>query len=131
MSETEQRLPWQLARLADCMDPSKRDSAGAEFLFIVEDAARERWWVMTDDERVADDIADTWSEVADSCVPIYTHNMWQTFADLGAWQEDPTDLGADADDMTKCAMVCLYMIAERLCHALAEEWAEENEEVSA
>ena len=29
MSETEQRLPWRLARLADCMDPSKRDSAGA------------------------------------------------------------------------------------------------------
>lgn len=130
MTETEStpRLPWRLVGLADCMSPDKVDSPGALFLLGVEDDARERWEDMTPDERVADDIVDTWHEVADGAVPIYTHELWQVFVDLGAYNEDPSELGYGADDMTKCAQVALYMIAERLCHALADEWREDDED---
>lgn len=127
-TETAPRLPWRLARLADCSDPDKVDSPGALFLFSIEDDARERWEDMTTDEREADDIVDTWHEVADRAVPIYTHELWSMFVDLGAYNEDPTELGITADDMTLCAQVALYMIAERLCHALADEWRNEDDD---
>ncbi len=106
---TDTRTVWQLARLADCADPDSLESPGAEWLKMVASSA--------------DDIEDpeTIGEVADSCVPVYTHNRWQVFVDLAAYQEDPTDLGADAEDMTQCAGVCLYLIAERLLGALATE----------
>jgi hypothetical protein len=53
-------------------------------------------------------------------VPIYTHERWQVFVDLQAYQEDVSEYG-DADDLTNAAGVALYMIAERLVHALATE----------
>ncbi len=126
MSETEDQLPWRLARLADCMDPDSVTSPGAQFLFSVEDDARERW-EDTDPEDRDRLLSDEWSEVADSAVPIYTREVWTMFVDLGAYQEDPTELGIDGSDMEQAAKVCLYMIAERLCHALADEWADEDE----
>ena len=136
------RTSWHLARLADCSEPDRHDgigftppfegdadpSPGARFLRGVEDdvlgaIARDEW----DDD-------DSAHEVADSAVPIYTHELWATFVDLGAYNEDATELGAEADDMTKAAGVCLYMIGERLARAVAddaktdEETDEENEQ---
>jgi hypothetical protein len=33
------------------------------------------------------------AEIADYCVPVYTHNLWVTFVDLAAYSEDVSDLG--------------------------------------
>lgn len=105
---------WQLARLADCMDPDSPDSPGAQFLDSVEsayrDAVNEGWY---------DD--DSPHEIADNAVPVYTHARWLTFVDLGAYQEDTTDLGDDGSDLTQSAALALYMIADRLVRALHDE----------
>lgn len=68
------------------------------------------------------------AEIADAAPDVYTHTRWQEFADLGAWQEDPTEIGSDGSDMTAAAGVCLYMIAERLAWALLGELAEQDDE---
>ncbi len=104
---------WQLARLADCADPDTLTSAGAQFLQSVEGAYED----MRENEATADDV----HEYADGAVPIYTHEVWATFADLAAWNEDPSELIGDQGDMTKGATVALYMIAERLLSALLGE----------
>lgn len=112
---TDTHTAWQLARLADCMDPDSTNSPGAQFLHLVEscyhDAIAEEWY----------DADDSPNEIADNAVPVYTHDRWQTFVDLGAYQEDATELGADASDLTQCAAVALYMIAERLVRTLHDE----------
>lgn len=113
---------WQLARLADCMDPESTDSPGAQFLDRVESDYRER----IEDESYDED--DTPHEIADSAVPVYTHDIWQTFTDLGAYQEDPSELGADPSDMNQCAQTALYMIADRLVRALHDDRDEEDDD---
>jgi len=129
---------WTLADLAGCSSPDAHDgigfddtadlpadyksSPGADFLRRVEtDVA----------ERVADgsfDEDDSPAEIADGAVPIYTHDLWTTFVDLGAYNEDPSELGAEADDLTRAAGVCLYLIADRLARALADEIEDEDDE---
>ena len=126
--DTEQRTVWQLARLADCSDPDSLTSAGADFLRTVETSAVEAFNYANDDDRADDCWIGTSHDVADSCVPIYTHTIWTTFADLAAWQEDPTELGADASDMEHAAKVCLYMIGERLAAAILSDLADTSEE---
>jgi hypothetical protein len=134
----EQRTVWQLANLAGCADPDEHDgigfdlpagaiedrrviaSPGANFLRSVEDAVREAF------DYHEGQPGDDWHEVADGAVPVYTHALWSTFVDLAAYNEDPSELGCEADDMTRAAGVCLYMIAERLAMALAEEYDEET-----
>jgi hypothetical protein len=117
---------WQLARLADVTDPDAHDgmgfsadqgttpvegSPGAKFLrSVAYDVAN-----LLDE---ADE--DTPSEIADSAVPIYTHEMWSTFVDLAAYTEDISELGAEDAEMDKQAATALYMIAERLASALIE-----------
>jgi hypothetical protein len=129
MSDLATHTSWQLAHLAECSDPDEHDglgfedstrrvgSPGAEFLRGVEDSVKEAvtdgWW----DE-------DSAHEIADSAVPIYTHRMWQTFVDLAAYQEDPSELGDYSDDPNRMAGVCLYMIADRLARALGEEYTD-------
>lgn len=116
MSEdTATRTAWQLARLADCMDPDSNESAGARFLERVEADYLEA----VEDERYDGD--ETPHEIADNAVPVYTHERWQAFVDLGAYQEDVTELGDDGSDLTQSAAVALYMIAQRLVYALAAE----------
>lgn len=112
---TDTHTVWELARLAGCMDPDNAESPGARFLSRVADDYREA-------------IADEWydddspHEIADSAVPVYTHERWQVFVDLGAYQEDISEYGDDyGADLTGAAAVALYMIAERLVYALAQE----------
>lgn len=139
MSENEKtRTSWHLARLAECSDPDRHDgygfappfdapdgyepSPGARFLRGVEDDTLE---ALTDGRW--DDDGDAAHEIADSAVPVYTHERWATFVDLGAYNEDARELGADADDMTAAAGVCLYIIAERLARAIAEDAKNDDE----
>ena len=136
---------WHLANLAGCGSPDRPDgigvsppadlstvdpSPGAKFLRSVADDTAERiaYHFADDDPRQYDpaDLADMLAEeVADGAPSIYTFTRWQEFTDLAAWQEDATELGASADDLTAAAGVALYMIAERLALALVDAWAEE------
>lgn len=61
-------------------------------------------------------------------MPVYTHNIWQVFVDLGAYREDVTELADPERGMEHMAQVALYMIAERLLYALTEGDDEEDEE---
>jgi hypothetical protein len=111
---------WQLARLAGCADPDSLTSPGALFLDRVEADYI---------ERVADgdyDEDDSPHEIADGAVPVYTHDRWTTFVDLGAYEEDTRELGDDGSDLTQSAAVALYMIAERLVRALHDAHDDEN-----
>ena len=121
-TETEYKVPnaYVLAGMADCASPDREDSPGARFLGLVADSVVEA--VENDDDR--DDIP--WS-AADQCVPIYTRDVWRTFVDLSAWQEDPTEYGADASDMEQAAKVCLLMIGERLAAAILEDMGEADD----
>ena len=123
---------WQLANMADCASPNRPDhygfeprtlhsrpSPGAEFLRrIARDI--EEGIDHNPDARTPEDLEDLASETADTAVPVYTHKKWATFADLAAYNEDPTELGFDGSDMGKGADVCLYLIASRLAGALIE-----------
>lgn len=117
--------PFSLAGYADCMSPDGIDSPGAHFLIQVRDDVEEALGLSADGETVSDDIA---HDIADSAVPIYTHERWLVFVDLGAYQEDASELGADTSDLSGAAGVALYMIAERLVTALVALAAERRED---
>lgn len=134
---------WHLANLADCGSPDKPDrygfdpspnglsflpSPGAQFLRLVADSTAEAI-----DYAGEDFDPDSYDpcEDADGSVPVYAHELWSTFVDLAAYNEDPSELGYDSEsDMETLARVCLYMIAERLAVALVAEWADAREEVA-
>lgn len=117
--EPSERNAYHLASMAGCASPDSLESAGAVFLGHVADGVEER--------------ADEWDEdavheIADGAVPIYTYHVWSTFVDLAAYNEDPTELGADASDLEQAAKVALYMIAERLVYALREADATDEDD---
>jgi|SRR6516225_10905127 hypothetical protein len=115
MTTQTEHSAYELARLAEVASPDSPTSPGAEWLNSVA-----RW---AEDVENDDDI----TEAADSVVPVYTHERWRVFVDLAAYNEDPTDLGADASDMTQAAGVALFLIAERLIQALLQEREEEDD----
>ena len=121
-TETRYDIPnaYVLAGMADCASPDSEDSPGARFLTMVADSVVEA--VENDDDR---DLI-PWT-AADECVPICTCDVWRTFVDLGAWQEDPTEYGADGSDMEQAAKVCLLMIGERLAAAILEDMDEADD----
>jgi hypothetical protein len=102
----------QLAGLADCADPDGPNSPGAKFLRSVAHSVAEGIAYGTDLEDLV------W-ETADSCVPIYTHELWLTFVDLCAYREDIENNTGDSD-MEHQARIALYQIGERLAQALVE-----------
>lgn len=117
---------FELARLAECGHPDAIDSAGAEFLASVlrafiemaEDVEPEDF-----DREVIEDYSGIRHQAIDGSVPFITHQVWATFTDLAAYQEDPSELGYGTDgviEMERLAQVCLYLIADRLGAALAD-----------
>lgn len=123
---------WQLARLAEVSDPDEHDgigfsadqgvtprdgSPGARFLRSVAYDVAE----FVNDESDDQDQDERMHEIADGAVPVYTHELWQTFVDLAAYTEDVSD------ELEKVAQLALYMIAARLAAALIE--AEQGEVV--
>ncbi len=113
---------WELANLADCGSPDSLTSAGARFLFNVADATAEQVAVYRAEGTLEDDYdySGELHEIADNAPDVYTHTLWSEFVDLAAYNEDASELGADASDMEKCARICLYMIADRLTRALVD-----------
>lgn len=149
---TPVRSTWHLANLAECASPYRPDrygltpapasadpSSGARFLRRVEDGTREAldsWAAEQDPDDLAAMDPARWAdeidhdgrlhEVADGAVSIYTHDLWATFADVAAYDEDPSEYGdPDGQTMTALAGWCLYAIAQRLAVALVTEWAGE------
>jgi hypothetical protein len=127
LDEVKGLTAYRLSSEADCGTPDSSTSPGAFFLERIRNAVVER---VSDDPAAFDpdgpgDLSD---EIADDAPSIYTHDRWQQFVDLGAYNEDPTELGVDCSDLTATAGVCLYMIAERLVQALWAIIAEAFEE---
>lgn len=109
---------YELSRLADCGEPDKPDSLGAQFLLGVQDAVNE---ALTPGN-VYEEGNDAAHEIADNAVPVYTYIKWQTFVDLCAWQEDLDDwIGSGTKDIDDLSNIALYIIAERLAMLLFEE----------
>jgi hypothetical protein len=122
MMTTERRYTaYRLANMAGCAGPDSATSAGADFLQEIADAVIERL-----EDGSFDD--DTSHEIADSAIPVYTNDVWRTFADLCAWVEDPTELGFDGSDMEQRAKVCLYIIAERLVSAIRDDYTPDSDD---
>lgn len=122
-TEVQQLTVYALACHAECggiSGPDTSESAGARFLTRVRDALLEalEHAESCEAQDTHDDLV--W-EVSDGAVPIYTHERWLAFVDLAAYQEDTTELGSGTHDLTELAGVALYVIAERLCHALIAE----------
>ena len=110
----EGRTVWQLARMAGVSDPDSQESAGAVWLRRVEGTADELG-------EYGDDVEDAIHELADSLVPIYTHERWQVFVDLAAYQVDIADWVAGSEDMETLAGYALYEVARTLLTELADE----------
>jgi hypothetical protein len=122
----KERTVWELARMAECSDPDKTDSPGANFLRAIESSVKD---ALSYGYEQGDDVtSDEWqsersSELADYCVPVYTHNLWVTFVDLAAYSEDLSDWAYehDTDSPERLPSLALYVIGERLSLALFED----------
>ena len=114
---------YELARMADVYSPDTLDSPGAKFLTGLRDDLIEV--IDESDEYDRELIMDYFRERIDSHL-IYTFDVWRTFVDLGAWQnENPFGNG---DDMTANAQSILYDIAGELGSALLTEYEEDLED---
>lgn len=125
-TETTDLNVFQLAHLAECFDPDSTESTGAHFLRHCQTAARERFEYWVEEGKLPDRFEATgeaWDAI-DGTVPVYTHELWVTFTDLGAYREDLDEVGGGPEDgdMTRGASAALYMIAERLFGRLFEDW---------
>lgn len=120
MSKIAEHTPWALARLACCLDPDSPDSPGAKYLALIADDMPDIL------ERISngEDRGDAIHEKADSVVPVYTHDVWTTFVDLGGYRVDVDEYAAPDNDMTQRARVALYLIARQLLDALTDEVSE-------
>ena len=125
--------PMVLARMAECSSPDTDQSPGARWLTRVRDSLAEDLLFWKPEERVElihdDESHDVVHEAVGAVVPIYTRELWEVFVDLGAWGEDPRELGFEGDDMDQGARYCLYIIGNRLACRLLEEMHEELEEL--
>lgn len=102
---------WELAEMTDAMNPNTATSAGAIWLVDVHDAwANARQFYDYTDLMIF--------ETADGIVPVYNHECWAVFTDLGAWQIDLSDYSPSLEDLTSVARLALYAIAEQLITAL-------------
>ena len=115
---------YRLSLKADVESPDAVGSHGAQFLASVRDAFVE--WVeygrdAYDVQSLPETAQDHAIDQVDACVPVYTHQIWQTFIDLSAYSDESSD-EFDGATMTEQASYVLARIAERLFMALAEEY---------
>lgn len=110
---------FQLARMADCGDPSSADTYGGAFLRDVRDIVA---------ENVQNGYPVNIHEIADSVPSPYTYQRLAQLIDLRGYTEDLTEYPNETNNIEKLAGVALYLIAERLVRALIEEFEIENVE---
>jgi hypothetical protein len=78
---------YQLARMAGLGAPDDHDSPGGKWLVQVRNVAEEI--VENESEETGDVIdGDMIGEYADGVVPIYTHELWETWTDLQGYRFD-------------------------------------------
>lgn len=121
---------FRLANESDCSTPDTSESDGAKFLTGIRDQVVDGW-DYNERDMTEDALDDLVHEAADDAPSIYTYHMWQEFADLCAYQEDPTELGFDGSDMEQGARICLYMIAERCARVVADALVAMKEDADA
>jgi len=138
VSTLKEKNAYHLSSDAGCATPDTLTSEGARLLTGVRDSVVELiegldiddWHEAADGHDIGSlDDRGAVSEIADGAPSIYTHTLWGQFVDLAAYNEDPTELGVeaggiDADDLSRAAAMCLYIIADRLARSLLEEAAE-------
>ena len=91
------------------------DGDGAQYLLSVVSSLLEAIDYEPDEDR-----SDQVTEVANSCISVYTQQQWNTFHDLTAWSEDLDEIGGATTDMTVNAVAAIYLIGCRLGHAVVE-----------
>lgn len=128
LAELMQATAYELADMADVSRTG--GGAGDRFLLDVRDA-----WAneLINDEGLPlapDEAEDVWNQIADDAPSVYTGRKWEQFTDLSAWSEDVSDLAGDITDMDKLASIALYMIADRLLHALYNELHDDDQIVA-
>ena len=106
----------QLGYSAGCYTPDGPDSPGARYLGRVRDAVLE----LVERHDNADDIMDEIHEAVDGAIPVGTHEQWQTFVDLGAYEVDTDDYGAIAVG-SNGAITALYVVGTNLAGTLIDE----------
>ena len=128
LAELMQATAYELADMAEVSRTG--GGAGDRFLLHVRDAWADE---LINDEGLPlapDEAEDIWNQIADDAPSVYTGRKWEQFTDLSAWQEDVSDLAGDITDMDKLASIALYMIADRLLHALYNELHDDDEIVA-
>ena len=104
----------QLAYHAGCPSPDSPDSPGAEYLAAVRDSIIEAYRYNIEHGNTFD--SDDIHGIVDGCVPVYTHNLWETFTDLGAYSVDVEDMQPTSNNYPT---VALYVVGEALAQSLA------------
>jgi hypothetical protein len=118
---------YELALLnSEIASPDALDSPGALFLLGIQSAVDDYRRYADDPGQQIDDIGDMAHEIADGAVPIYTHERWQVFVELAAYQVDVAEISADSDDLTALAGNALYLVARDIAAALLTEDGEEE-----
>ena len=115
---------YRLSLKAGVESPDALNSPGAQFLASVRDALVE--WVeyvrdTYDVQALSETAQDNAIDQVDATMPAYTHQLWQTFTDLAAYDDESAG-EFDGGTMTEKVSYILACIAERLFVALAEEY---------
>lgn len=125
IADITNRRPYRLASEADCAEPDSPDSAGSEFLEAaahgvidaVESKRSELGADLDDLQRFLECPSEWLPELIDCAVPTCTARLWAAFVDLAAYHEDPSEY-AEAGEMNAQAIMCLYIIGDRLAGSL-------------
>lgn len=119
--------PYQLARVADVLGPDDKDSPGAKWLVRVSNAVDDVVDAVKNHDANQQDAE---HEAADGLVPIYTHELWQVWVDLGLYREDPEEIGFEFDgqNVENLPSVVCYMVALRLLRELIGDLEDVDEE---
>tara|TARA_R110002073_G_scaffold253928_1_gene416587 strand:- start:445 stop:843 length:399 start_codon:yes stop_codon:yes gene_type:complete len=111
----------QIARMAECSTPEGDDTDGAKFLRECFDMAEELNIELQGLENGEYDmrIDDLAHEFADSCVPIYTNQLWNVWVDCGGYHfdgeyRDFTSHGDTSDTMNRIAQADCYQWARNI-----------------
>ena len=111
---------YVLAGMANCLSPDTLTSPGALLLEEVRDGVTN---AIREGRITLDDFNDSGQlhEICDDAPSIYTGVLWEQFADLGAYLEEP-ESGEWPQDLTEVAGIALYQICDRLAWAVCQEW---------
>ncbi|AXQ61124.1 OCR-like antirestriction protein [Streptomyces phage Hank144] len=116
IDEIKQYGPYSLSGKAEVSQPDTHNSPGALFLISIRDAVVEAFeeYGAVDERKHG--------EIADAAPSVMTHEKWQQFVDLCAYQEDLSDFGETVKQgIDATADLALFNIAHRLVGALVEE----------